>query len=96
VWRYAGHQLPRRKMNLPEYLVLFSNEGTIDVQVKFEDHEGSVATRKMSPQEISVLISNDGTKFHTRMTFDDWPFAIRKYEIDPAKNKLTIVVRKIL
>lgn len=82
-------------MNLPEYLVLFSNEGVIDVRVKFEDYEGSVQTKKMSPQEIAVLISDDGLGFHSRMTFDDSPFAIRKYEIDPAKNQLTIFVRAI-
>ena len=82
-------------MNLPEYLVLFSNEGSIDVHVQFEEHEGSVAPRKMSPQEISALISNDGTGFHTRMTFDDWLFAICKYEIDPTKNQLIIVAKKI-
>jgi hypothetical protein len=49
----------------------------------------------MSPQEISGLISKNGTGFHTRMTFDDWPFAICKYEIDPENNQLTIVARKI-
>ncbi len=82
-------------MTIPEYLVLFSNEGTTDVLVKFEDHEGSVAARKMAPREVSVLIANDGLGFHSHMTFDDWPFAINKYEIDPAKNQLTIVARKI-
>ncbi len=81
-------------MNLPEYLVLFSNQGTVDVQVRFEDHDGSVSNRKMSPKEISVLISPDGRGFHTQMTFDDWPFAITKYEIDPAENKLTLFARK--
>lgn len=82
-------------MNFPEYLVLFSNKGTVDVQVQFEDHEGGVATRKMSPQEVSILISKNGMGFHTHMTFDDWPFAIQKYEINPVKNQLTIVARKI-
>lgn len=82
-------------MNLPEYLVLFSNIGTIDIHVKFVDHEGSITTKKMSPQEISALISKDGKGFYTRMTFDDCPFAIRKYEIDPENNQLTIVVKKI-
>ena len=82
-------------MNFPEYLVLFSNQGTIDVRVTFEDHEGSISSRKMSPKEISVLISPDGKGFHTQLTFDDWPFVITKYEINPAENKLTIFVRKI-
>lgn len=82
-------------MNLPEYLVLFSNEGTVDVKVTFEDHDGSIASRKMRPNEIATLISTNGKGFHTQMTFDDWPFVITKYEIEPALNKLTIVAKKI-
>ena len=83
-------------MNFPEYLALFSNNGNIDVQVSFEDHKGSISNRKMSPREISVLISPQGKGFHTQMTFDDWPFVITKYEIEPAENKLTIFAKKIL
>ena len=83
-------------MNFPEYLVLFSNKGTMDVQVSFEDHEGNISSRKMRAKEISVLISPDGNGFHTQMTFDDWPFVITKYEIEPAENKLTIFAKKIL
>lgn len=82
-------------MNFPEYLVLFSDEGTIDVEVNFEDHDGSISSRKMRPKEIAALISTNGKGFHTEMTFDDWPFLITKYEIEPALNKLTIVARKI-
>lgn len=82
-------------MKFPEYLVLFSNEGTIDVEVNFEDHDGSIACRKMRPKEVAALISTNGKGFHTQMTFDDWPFVITKYEIEPAANKLTIVARKI-
>jgi hypothetical protein len=74
---------------------LFSNEGTINVHVIFEDHDGSVSSRKMRPIEIATLISTNGKGFHTQMTFDDWPFVITKYEIEPALNKLTIVARKI-
>lgn len=81
-------------MNLQEYLVLFSNEGTIHVEVNFEDHDGSIAVRKMKPKEIAALISASGKGFHTQMTFDDWPCEITKYEIDPSANKLTIVARK--
>jgi len=82
-------------MNLPEYLVLFSNEGTIDVEVDFEDHDGTVSGRKMSPKEIAALISKNGKGFHTQMTFDESPFVITKYGIEPALNKLTITARKI-
>ena len=82
-------------MNLPEYLVLFSNEGIIDVEVNFENHDGCIASRKMKPNEITALISTNGNSFHAQMTFDDWPFVITKYEIEPALNKLTIVATRI-
>ena len=82
-------------MNLPEYLVLFSNEGTIDVHVKFEESGVSIAVRKMKPKEISVLISKDGKGFYNHMTFDDHRFAICKYEIDPIKDRLTILTKNI-
>ena len=81
-------------MNLPEYLTLFSNQGNMKVHVQFKNQEGSVATQMMSPQEISALISNDRNGFHTHMTFDEHPFVICKYEIDPAKNQLLIVAKR--
>lgn len=82
-------------MNLPEYLVLFSGEGPIEVEVYFEDHDGRIPSKKMRPKEIAALISKNDKGFHTQMTFDDWPFVIAKYEIDPALNKVTIIARKI-
>jgi len=81
-------------MNLPEYHLLFSNEGAIDVSVKFEDDEIMVPPKKMKPQELAALVAVDSAGFLPRMTFDDHPYAIRKYEIDPVKNKLTIFARK--
>ena len=82
-------------MNLPEYLVLFSNNGTIDVHVNFEKNGVSIAVRKMEPSEISVLISKAGKGFYKQMTFDEHPYAICKYEIDPQNDRLTIVVKEI-
>jgi hypothetical protein len=82
-------------MTLPEYLVLFSNEGPVNVDVNFEEHDGSISNRKMRPNEIAALISTNGKGFHSKMTFDDWPFAVTKYEIDPARNQLTIFARRI-
>lgn len=82
-------------MNLPEYHFLFSNEGVIDVHVKFEDSDVMAPPKKMQPQELVALVATEGVGFHQRMTFDGHTFSIRKYEIDPFKNKLTIFTRKI-
>ena len=83
-------------MNLPEYSVLFSNLGTIDIEVHFEDHYGSMPNKKMRPKEVAALISSNGKSFHTQMTFDDCTFVITKYEIEPALNRLTIFAKQIL
>lgn len=82
-------------MNLPEYLVLFSNKGTIDVHVKFEKNAGKIVVQKMEPREISALISDESMGFYKQMTFDDHKFAVCKYEIDPQNDRLTIVVKEI-
>ncbi len=81
-------------MTVKEYLHLFSNNGPVKVQVKFKDHDGSVATQTMNPIEINELILSSGNKFRTQMTFDDWLFEIYKYEIDPIKNIITIRAKK--
>lgn len=81
-------------MQFNEYFLLFSNSGKTKIQVKFKDFDGTVATRAMEPSEIVQLISPENGEFLTMMTFDEWPFEIYKYEIDPIKNTLTIRARK--
>jgi hypothetical protein len=83
-------------MNLPEYLVLFSNKGAIDINVKFADPDVMISPRTMRPQEFAALVTTDGAGFHQRMTFDEHTFSIQKYEIDPNKNTLTIFVKKAI
>jgi hypothetical protein len=64
--------------------------------VTFTRFQTATYTRKMHPSEISFLVLQDKQGFHTRMTIDDWPCAIKMYEIDPNKNILTIVVSRNL
>lgn len=78
---------------MPEYLLLFSQSGSVDVRVEFEGHGAQMPNRKMAPSEIAALVADGGTRFVDRMTFDDWPFSISKYEIDPANNRLTIFAK---
>jgi hypothetical protein len=81
-------------MPLSEYLLLFSNRGETKVQVKFKNFDGFVATQTMAPSEIVRLVSEENGKFLKTMTFDEWPFEIYRYEIDPIRNTLTIRARK--
>ncbi len=77
-----------------EYLELFSRTGELQVQVKFKNHSGTVASLRMNPEDISKLISPVDGQFFSEMFFDDWPFDIYKYEIDPIKKILTIRARE--
>ena len=77
-----------------EYLGLFSRTGELQVQVKFKDHSGTVASLRMNPEDILKLISPIDGQFFSEMSFDDWPFEIYKYEIDPIKKILTIRTRE--
>jgi hypothetical protein len=82
-------------MELLEYLALFSNNGPVKVRVKFKDFDGTVAEQRMLADEIGQLVSPETGEFQSNMTFDDWPFEVYKYEIDPIKRVLTIRARKI-
>lgn len=73
-----------------EYHLLFSKTGPITIKVKFKDFDGVVSNRAMEPTEIIKLVSLDLQGFKRNMTFDQWPFEVYKYEIDPIKNIITI------
>jgi len=81
-------------MEIPEYLMLFSNDGDFDISVKFKDHPGSITNKKMTADEIVNLIHPHNRNFYTEMRFDDWLFEIYKYQIDPINKKITIMTRK--
>ena len=82
-------------MNLPEFLTIFSNEGNIEVEVKFKDTQSQIVKQRMSPDEIIKLIDYSNNNFYTKMTFDEHLFEVYKYQIDPIKKKFIIMARKI-
>lgn len=78
---------------IPEYLELFGTSGEFAVCVQFVNHDASVAERRLPARELGrLLVSEDGLPV-TRMTFDEWPGAIEKYEIDLAGKVVTLFVR---
>jgi hypothetical protein len=78
-----------------EYHLLFSKSGPTTIKVKFKDFNGFMPNSTMEPIEIIKLVSADKESFIRNMTFDEWPFEVYKYEIDPIKNIVTIHARPI-
>lgn len=77
-------------MSTKEYLSLFSNKGDFTTNVKFKKSPAMIAQQRFDSEEILSLIDPSTGTFFTEMTFDDHPFRIEKYEIDPVKKALTI------
>lgn len=64
--------------NTIEYLLLFSNHGPIEVNVKFKGSKASIPNKKMHPEEISMLIDPDTGQFIKSMAFDEHAAQIKK------------------
>jgi len=76
-----------------EYLLTFSETGTIKVRVKFEQSDPWIAERRMQPQEISSLIDPTTGDFLTVMTFDGNPFELTRIDLSLTRKTLTIHAR---
>ena len=74
----------------PEYLSLFSNTGTVAIEVRFKNFDGSVRTQMMHPSEISKLIRTDQNGFVARMFFDEHPMNLDKIEIIVKENRIVL------
>ncbi len=81
-------------MDYPEYLEIFSDSGGIDVEVRFKGFSGMIRKTKMYPDDLIKLIDRNTGDFFTAMQFDGHLLDVDTYQIDPIKNKLTIVARK--
>ncbi len=79
-------------MMIKEYLQTFSNTGDITVTVKFARPDASIAPQRMSAAELVELIDPQTGCFLREMRFDEHLLPIRKFEIDPQKNRLIIHV----
>lgn len=77
-------------MQTNEYLVMFSNEGEVEVSVKLDGIAGRISSRRMRADEVTKLISPDGCGFVSSLTVDEWPVVVKKYEVDPINGKLII------
>lgn len=79
----------------PEYLGLFSNIGPVNVSVRFSsasDKHRSIAEQSMHWSEFKRLINPETSELYTNMTLDAYTCRVKRYEIEPALNRLTIVI----
>lgn len=78
-----------------EYLGLFSNAGSVMVSVRFssaKDKHRSIADQSMHWHEIDRLIEPKTGTFYGKLLLDSHECPVKKYEIDPSANTLTIVI----
>ena len=80
-------------MSAPEYLILFSNQGSISVEVRTQDGK-EVDIRKMAiePSELEKLVSPTTGNIIDEITIDGFLYSILKFEIAPKQKKLIIWV----
>lgn len=82
----------------PEYLECFSNTGPIKVSVRFSsasDKHRTLPKTAIHWSELELLIDCETGMFYSELRFDSHICPIKKYEIVPGLNTLTIVVGKI-
>jgi hypothetical protein len=80
-------------MSAPEYLSLFSQQGSIAVEVKTQDGK-IMPIRKMAiePDELEKLVSPSTGNIIDEISIDEFLYCILKFEIAPKQKKLTIWV----
>ena len=65
----------------PEYLALFSNTGSMTVEVRFNSFDGSIREQLMQPGEIEKMIHPDQSGFLSHMYFDEHRMKLDRIEI---------------
>lgn len=78
-----------------EYLGLFSNAGPVKVSVRFssaKDKHRSIADQSMHLHEMDRLVDPETGAFFCKLLLDSHECPVKKYEIDPSENTLTIVI----
>lgn len=79
----------------PEYFDLFSNAGSVNIEVRFKNSDSSVSEQKIDAGEIRKLITADGKSFVTKMRFDDHLAEIEKIDIFLSKNRVVLHARLV-
>lgn len=82
--------------NLPEYHELFQKmDGDVILKVRFagrNDIRRSFPSKPICWKDVAALFGGLAGAPYTRMNFDEWPFTVKKIEIEPGKNQVTLVI----
>lgn len=79
----------------PEYLMFFSNTGSITVRVRFKNFNGSISEQRMHPNELQKLINDNHDGFISHMYFDDHLMELEKIEISILENRVVLHARPL-
>ena len=85
--------------NIPEYHELFQgDDGNVTLKVRFahrqEIKERSFPPKKIHWQDLQRLFGGPEGMPYEKMNFDEWPFTVKKIEIEPDKGQVTLVITK--
>ena len=77
-----------------EYLLLFGDEGNIELSVDFKTEKGepnpTIINKRIRIYELEKLIDPNTGEFYKQMYFDERLHEILKIEIDPKNNRIII------
>jgi hypothetical protein len=74
----------------PEYLLIFGDTGSVQVQVRFKEANCSICSRKCEPGDLARLINPETGLSHETLYFDDYLHAVDRYVWEPRRKRLTI------
>jgi hypothetical protein len=83
--------------DLPEYHFLFESEdGDVTLNVKFlrpsKEKGHPFPSKRIRWRDVLRLFGGPDGMPYENMNFDQWPFAVNKIEIEPAKRLVTLVI----
>ncbi len=83
--------------NLPEYHDLFQGgDGNVTLKVRFANRREirgcSFPPKKIHWKDVLSIFNGPEGMPYKSMQFDEWPFTIKKIEIEPKKRQVTLVI----
>lgn len=82
--------------NLPEYHELFQRmDGDVTLKVRFavrNEIERSFPSKQIRWEDVTALFAGPDGEPYECMNFDEWPFTVKKIEIEPGKRQVTLVI----